>query len=237
MPEALRALVIDGAEGNPFYMEELVKMLIDDGVIAVDGRAAGACSTDKLLRAHVPPTLTGVLQARLDALGAERAPRMQQAAVVGHVFWDQALAAIDPAALDCLPLLLHKQLVVTRDAAAFDDTREYAFQHHLLHQVTYDSVLKAQRAARPRAGRRVLERARRGDQPAGGDAGRLPRAGRGAVPSLPGRPAGLRRLVRRASSPTTSMPMPRRRCDRWRSRWSSSASDTSGRTTSRPRAR
>jgi class 3 adenylate cyclase/tetratricopeptide (TPR) repeat protein len=142
VPEALRALVIDGAEGNPFYMEELVKMLIDDGVIAVE--AEGWRVVDhKLLQVHVPPTLTGVLQARLDALGADEHRAMQQAAIVGHVFWDQALAAIDPAALDCLPLLLQKQLLVQRDAETFADTREYAFKHHLLHQVTYDSVLKA----------------------------------------------------------------------------------------------
>jgi class 3 adenylate cyclase/tetratricopeptide (TPR) repeat protein len=142
VPEALRALVIDGAEGNPFYMEELVKMLIDDGVIAVEAEGWRVVD-DKLLHVHVPPTLTGVLQARLDALGADEHRAMQQAAVVGHVFWDQALAAIDPAALDCLPLLLQKQLVVQRDAESFEDTREYAFKHHLLHQVTYDSVLKA----------------------------------------------------------------------------------------------
>ena len=63
--------------------------------------------------------------------------------MVGHVFWDRALAAIEPAALDCLDTLLGKALLVRHDEAAFVDTREYAFKHHLLHQVTYDGVLKA----------------------------------------------------------------------------------------------
>jgi hypothetical protein len=70
---------------------------------------------------------------------------LQHAAVVGHVFWDQVLAAIDPGAVDTLPVLLRKQFIVHHDMAAFDDTQGYAFQHHLLHQVTYDTMLKEPR--------------------------------------------------------------------------------------------
>jgi len=139
-PPSLREMLTAGAEGNPFYMEELVKMLIDDGVIVADGEGWHVLD-HKLSGLRVPPTLTGVLQARLDALAAPERRALQQAAVVGHVFWDQALAAIDPAACELLPTLLRKQLVVHRDGD--DDTHEYAFQHHLLQQVTYDSVLKA----------------------------------------------------------------------------------------------
>ena len=142
IPAALRAVITDGAEGNPFYMEELVKMLIDDGVIEVDAERWHVLP-DKLLTAHVPTTLTGVLQARLDALGARERTALQNAAVVGHVFWDQALAAIDTEAVEAIPVLLRKQLVVRRDGQF--DSGEYTFQHHLLHQVTYNGVLKDQR--------------------------------------------------------------------------------------------
>ena len=142
VPAALRAVITEGAEGNPFYMEELVKMLIDDGVIEVDAERWHVLP-DKLLTAHVPSTLTGVLQARLDALGVPERTALQNAAVVGHVFWDQALAAIDAEAVEAIPLLLRKQLVVRRDGQV--DSGEYTFQHHLLHQVTYNGVLKDQR--------------------------------------------------------------------------------------------
>ena len=152
VPAALRALLTGGAEGNPFYMEELVKMLLDDGVILAEPQGWRVLP-DKLLVAHVPSTLAGVLQARLDALQPDERLALQDAAVVGHVFWDRALAAIDPAALEALPVLLRKRLVVRHDAPALDDACEYAFQHNLLHQVTYDGLLKApKRAAHARVG-------------------------------------------------------------------------------------
>ena len=141
VPVALRALITGGAEGNPFYMEELVKMLIDDGVITT-GVDAWRVLPDKLLRARVPPTLTGVLQVRLDALRVRERTVLQHAAVIGQVFSDQALAAIDPTAPKTLPALLRKQMLVKHETAAIDGAREYAFAHNLLHQVTYDGVLK-----------------------------------------------------------------------------------------------
>ena len=146
VPAALQVLITGGAEGNPFYMEELVKMLIDDGVIATDADGWHVLP-DKLLRVHVPPTLTGVLQVRLDALTAPQKTALQQAAVIGHVFSDLLLAAIDPAAPGALAVLLSKQLIVRRGMAAADGACEYAFQHNLLQQVTYDGVLKGPRLA------------------------------------------------------------------------------------------
>jgi len=59
VPAALRELVTGGADGNPFYMEELVKMLIDQGAIRTGEE--WSVDADKLLSLKVPPTLTGVL--------------------------------------------------------------------------------------------------------------------------------------------------------------------------------
>ena len=146
VPEVLRALLTSRAEGNPFYMEELVKMLIDDGVIRVDADG-WQVRAERLLSAKVPTTLSGVLQARLDALSAPERSALQQAAVIGHVFWDTALDALEPRAASALANLLRKALIVRRDGSAFDDAVEYSFGHHLLHQVCYDTVLKAPRRA------------------------------------------------------------------------------------------
>ncbi len=144
VPAALRELVTGGAEGNPFYMEELVRMLIDDGAI-VTGEQHWQLVEHKLLTAHVPPTLTGVLQARLDSLPAAEKLALQQAAAIGFVFWDQTLAALDARSVGALHSLVRRGLVVPREHTALDGLTEYAFKHQILHQVTYDSLLKRQR--------------------------------------------------------------------------------------------
>lgn len=148
VPAALREMVIAGAEGNPFHMEELVRMLIDGGAI-VTGAETGSqrwqVRADRLLAAQVPATLTGVLQARLDGLPAAEKLALQQAAVVGYVFWDDALAALDASAPAALPALVRRGLVVPRQHATFEGQKEYTFKHLALQQVTYESVLKRSR--------------------------------------------------------------------------------------------
>ena len=147
LPEAspaLRALIEKQAEGNPFYAEELVKMLIDDGVILVEGEQWRVLE-ERLSVARIPGTLTGVLQARLDALSAAERRAVQLASVVGPVFWEDALHSLDPNAPAMLRALEQKAMVQARAESAFAGTREIAFQHHLLHQVTYDTVLKSER--------------------------------------------------------------------------------------------
>jgi class 3 adenylate cyclase len=143
VPAALRELVTGGAEGNPFYMEELVKMLIDQG--AVETGEVWKVNAERLLLTKVPATLTGVLQARLDSLPAPERLTLQQASVIGAVFWDRALIALDAKAEETLPALVHRELAFPRTDSNHDDLREYAFKHQLLHQVTYATVLKRTR--------------------------------------------------------------------------------------------
>ena len=148
IPAGLRELITGGSEGNPFYMEELVKMLVDQGAIETGGRHSERWTlhADKLLGATVPPTLTGVLQARLDELPAAERLALQQASVIGAVFWDRALIALDARSEHALPALVRRELALPHASAAVDDgVREYAFRHHILHQVTYDTVLKRAR--------------------------------------------------------------------------------------------
>ena len=145
IPAALRELITGGGEGNPFYMEELVKMLVDQGAIETGGPHSERWTlhADKLSATHVPPTLTGVLQARLDGLPGPEKQALQQASVIGAVFWDRALIALDARAEQALPALVARELALPHaDAALNDGLREYAFRHHILHQVTYDTVLK-----------------------------------------------------------------------------------------------
>ena len=153
IPDVLRDLVVANAEGNPFYVEELVKMLIDDGVI-ITGAERWRVLPEKVTALHVPATLTGVLQARLDALPEAERALLQQASVVGRVFWDAVVAYLNEHGQDGLAdeaigaglaALRGKELVYRRELSAFAGANEHIFKHAVLRQVTYESVLKRAR--------------------------------------------------------------------------------------------
>ncbi|MCA1615010.1 MAG: protein kinase [Acidobacteria bacterium] len=171
VPAELREMVVGGAEGNPFYVEELIKMLIDQRVI-VPGAETWSVDATRLGEVQVPATLTGVLQARLDRLTAEEKTVLQRASVIGRVFWDGAVEHLGSAVTGgarrptgrggaapreptpsgvsasverVLESLRGKELVYRREASAFAGAREYIFKHALLRDVTYESVLKRER--------------------------------------------------------------------------------------------
>jgi class 3 adenylate cyclase/tetratricopeptide (TPR) repeat protein len=150
VPDTLRDLVVAGAEGNPFFIEELIKMLVEDGVI-VKGEERWRLEPSRLSQVRVPPTLTGVLQARLDRLPLEERTILQQASVVGRLFWDRAVARIHESTGDGddetevahrLSALRGREMVFQRETSAFVDAQEYIFKHNMLREVTYESVLK-----------------------------------------------------------------------------------------------
>jgi class 3 adenylate cyclase len=109
-----------------------------------DNTAMGAAvNIAARMEQHAPPG--GLLQARLDALPASERQAARQASVIGHVFWDDALQALDASAPQALPALQRATFVKDRDSSDFEGTPERQFDHHLLHQVTYDTLLKAER--------------------------------------------------------------------------------------------
>jgi class 3 adenylate cyclase/tetratricopeptide (TPR) repeat protein len=141
---ALQSLLATQAAGNPYYMEALLQMLVDTGVIQSAGEH-WQLRSEGLHGLKVPPTLVGVLQATLDALDDDERRSLQQASVVGAQFWDEALAAIDPQATEQLPGLSRRELALPQAESVFEGAREYSFRHHLLHQVTYGTVLRSER--------------------------------------------------------------------------------------------
>ncbi|MDP2004422.1 MAG: adenylate/guanylate cyclase domain-containing protein [Rubrivivax sp.] len=161
LPAKLTELIVGRAEGNPYYMEELVRRLIDDGVI-VAGDPHWTLQTDRYDTLRLPTTLVGLLQARLDALPAGERAAARQASIVGHVFWDDALQALDVTAPRALPALQRAAFVKARDTSDFEGTAERQFDHHLLHQVTYSTLLKAERRLGHGAAARWLAERTRG---------------------------------------------------------------------------
>jgi predicted ATPase len=147
VPDALRDLIIEGAEGNPYYMEELIKMLVDEGVIDRGAEAQNAwhISQGRLEQIRVPPTLTGILQARLDNLPHLEKNVLQRAAIVGKVFWDMLVAELAQEEHEKLDIALKsiraRELIFLRERSSFADTSEYIFKHALLRDVAYETVL------------------------------------------------------------------------------------------------
>ncbi|MCA9977193.1 MAG: AAA family ATPase, partial [Anaerolineales bacterium] len=151
LPRELRARIVQSAEGNPFYIEELIKMLLESGVIQKNGEEWHIASL-ALAELNVPPTLVGVLQARLDRLAMPIRETLQQASVIGRMFWDDAIAFLNMQLSRPTPPLngpfhdlRQKEMIYERSPSTFRDTREYSFKSGVLRDVVYESVLKRDR--------------------------------------------------------------------------------------------
>jgi serine/threonine protein kinase len=152
IPEALRDLLVDRAEGNPFMMEELVKVLLEDRVIVKD-EPAWRVELGRLSKVRVPPTLTGLIQVQLDSLFPPERTLLQRAAIIGRIFWDQAVEALqaaDDLVIDVessLDGLIKRDILFSREDSAFAGAREFIFANQMMRDVVLESLLPRQRRA------------------------------------------------------------------------------------------
>jgi predicted ATPase len=151
----LKRLIIDRTEGNPFFMEETVQVLLDEGALKRDGAAVKL--TKPLGELKIPPTVQAILAARIDRLPSDEKDLLQTLAVIGREF----------------PLSLIREVVAKRDdelnrmlndlqlgefiyeQPAMGDV-EYTFKHALTQEVAYNSVLmERRRVLHDRAGKAI----------------------------------------------------------------------------------
>ena len=153
IPTDLSELIVSRADGNPFYVEELIKVLIEDGII-VTGDAQWEVKRNQLPEVRIPPHITGVLQARLDRLSALERATLQRAAVVGRVFWDTAVIYMNQLAdepisasdtMTALHALEKREMLFPRQKSVFTGAQTYIFKHAILQKVSYESVLLRER--------------------------------------------------------------------------------------------
>jgi predicted ATPase len=151
LPRELRDLIAERSEGNPYYLEELVKMLLEDRVILKVDEQKWAVEDSRIERLRVPPTLIGLLQARFDSLLYPEKLTLQRAAVAGRVFHNGALDALDEADeihIDDLSHVLEslskREFIFPRDTSTFSDTREYLFGQAMLRDLILESLLTRQ---------------------------------------------------------------------------------------------
>ena len=138
--------VVTAAEGNPLFAEQLLRMLVDEGVIE---RTNGTWhATGPLSDLQVPPTIQALLAARLDTLAAVERSVIEPASVVGYVFAEAAVSAltapeVSPRVRTELATLSQKHLV--RRVEEGDETH-HRFQHIMIRDTAYDGILKRARA-------------------------------------------------------------------------------------------
>jgi len=152
VPRELRDLLVERAEGNPLFMEELVKMLIDDHVIIKERDSQWRVDIGRLGRLNVPSTLSGLLEGRLDTLLYPEKLTLQRASVIGRIFYDAALARIDEAdethlrdLNEVLAKLVERNFIYRRESSAFAGSAEYIFASAMLRDTLYERLLERQR--------------------------------------------------------------------------------------------
>ena len=140
----LKQLLIARTAGNPFFLEETVRTLVETQVL-VGAPGAYRVARD-LPTIQVPATVQAVLAARIDRLPLEAKHLLQTAAVIGH----EVPLAVLQAIADCAEEALHRSLTQLQGAEFLYETRlfperEYTFKHALTHEVAYSSLLQERR--------------------------------------------------------------------------------------------
>src|SRR5207249_4345441 len=131
-------------EGNPRYAEEYVRMLQDRGFLVRDARGWRREGQGEL---PLPETVKGMIAARLDALALPEKELIQNAAVIGKVFWPGGLAALGaPALEEVLHGLERKEFVRRERRSAVAGEAQYAFLHALVRDVAYSQIPRSERA-------------------------------------------------------------------------------------------
>jgi class 3 adenylate cyclase len=143
LPEPLLNILAQ-AEGNPFFLEELVGSLIDHGLLEYrDGSWTMPELPDGFL---LPDTVQAVVAARIDLLGGAEKQALQAAAVIGRTFWSGPVYELCPDVDPDLRRLEQRDFVRLELDSSIEGEREYVFKHAVTREVAYGSIPKARRA-------------------------------------------------------------------------------------------
>jgi tetratricopeptide (TPR) repeat protein len=147
LPPSVHDRILERAEGNPFFLEEIVRRLVDGRLIEyVDERWR---ATEGIEEVEIPDTVQAVLAARIDLLDPNDKRIAQAAAVVGRVFWPGPVADLAGAEAgnldDALRRLEDRELVLSRAGSSLAGQPEYIFKHVLTRDVAYESLPRKER--------------------------------------------------------------------------------------------
>jgi class 3 adenylate cyclase/tetratricopeptide (TPR) repeat protein len=136
IPESVRARLLDKTEGNPLFVEETVRMLLEEEPDGDD---------------RIPDTLQALIGARIDRLPAGEKIVLQRGSVIGRVFWADAINHLSPEydaddLEDMLDDLLLRDLVTREERSTISGELAYRFKHVLIREVAYGGLSKSSRA-------------------------------------------------------------------------------------------
>jgi len=156
LPEELHRDLVATADGNPLFLEEIIHRLIDGGMLVRDGSGWQVAGT---LPTALPDTVMAVLGARIDALPPAQKRALQEAAVIGRVFWEAPVrrATADPDVTSSLLSLEAKGLVSVHPTSGIAGELEFIFKHALVRDVAYASLPRVRRARAHAEAARWLE--------------------------------------------------------------------------------
>ena len=143
LPATLRAVVVERAEGNPFFAEELVRTLMDEGVLRREDGTWVAHDLPAGFR--VPDTVQALLAARIDLLDPSDKAALQAASVIGRTFWTASVRELIEGGDANLGLLVERDFIRREDASSMLGQEEFTFKHALTREVAYRGLTKASR--------------------------------------------------------------------------------------------
>jgi tetratricopeptide (TPR) repeat protein len=153
VPEDELRSVLERAGGTPFFLEELLRMLIDDGVLV---RSEGGWSCPAGPPSALPETVQGTIAARLERLPKEDQRVLQDASVAGRMFWETVVdRSGSPSASVALGELVATGLIREREPSSLEGHREFEFEHPLTRGTAYEEMSQPRRRE---AHRRALAR-------------------------------------------------------------------------------
>ncbi len=148
IPAELSDRILETTEGNPLFLGETVRMLIDEGALRRDGDG-WAAGTD-LAAVEVPPTIQALLAARIERLRGHERSVIERAAVIGKQFYRGAVAElVAPPVRDGIDRhldALRRKDMVEPEGTYWIDEPVYRFHHVLIRDAAYRSLLKEARA-------------------------------------------------------------------------------------------
>ena len=135
LPAEIQQVLLERSEGNPLYAEQFAQLYLERG------------APDNL---EVPETLQGIVAARIDGLSLNEKALLQDASVVGKVFWTGALRREEHEVTSFLHSLERKGFLIRQRRSSVESEGEWSFAHMLLRDVAYGQIPRADRATKHR---------------------------------------------------------------------------------------